>query len=64
MKDILKKSDADLRKFLSEKRESLRSLRFGTSGSGSRNVKAIKNTKKEVAQALTELNARAKKAAL
>lgn len=58
MKDIQKKSDADLLKFINEKREELRELRFKSAGSGMRDVKAIKNTKKEIAQALTEQNAR------
>lgn len=61
MEEIRKKSDADLTKFIAEKREALRALRFGGAGSGMRDVKSIKNTRKEVAQALTELNARTSK---
>ena len=52
------KSNKDLIKTLNEKREALRKFRFGISGSKTRNVKEGKNTRKEVAQILTELNAR------
>ena len=58
MKDIQKKSDADLQKVVKEKREELRTLRFAAAGSGMRDVKALRLAKKEIAQALTELNAR------
>ena len=58
MKDIAKKSDADLQKVVKEKREALRELRFASAGSGMRDVKAMRSAKKEIAQALTELNAR------
>ncbi|NCN52614.1 50S ribosomal protein L29 [Candidatus Parcubacteria bacterium] len=61
MKDIQKKSDADLAKFIEEKREALREIRFKTAGSGMRDVKEIRNIKREVAQGLTERNARARK---
>lgn len=61
MKDIQKKSDKDLKKFVSEKREELRILRFNASGSGMRDVKSIHNVKHEIAQALTEANARARR---
>ena len=61
MKDIRKKTDKDLRKFIAEKREELREERFKTAGSGLRDVKRIKNVKKEIAQALTEQNQRVKK---
>lgn len=63
MKDIRDKSDKDLAKFLAEKRAELREFRFKSAGSGMRDVKVFKNTKKEIAQALTEQNARARKAA-
>lgn len=60
IKDIRKKNDKDLAKFIAEKREELRTMRFGASGSGMRDVKAIRNTKKDVAQALTEAAMRTK----
>ena len=52
------KSNKDLIKMLNEKREALRKFRFGISGSKTRDVKEGKNSRKEVAQILTELNSR------
>ncbi len=46
-----------LQKFVSETREKLRSMRFSIAGSTNRNVKEVKNLRKEVARALTELTA-------
>ena len=60
MKDLQKKSEKDLNKMLTEKREVLRSFRFGTAGSKTRDVKAARQNKREVAQILTELTARSK----
>ncbi len=60
MKDIQKKDDTDLVKHIGEKREELRSLRFSAGGSGMRDAHAFRNTRKEIAQSLTELNKRAK----
>ena len=57
-KDIQKKSEKDLQKLVGEKREELRTLRFQAAGSGMRDVTAMRNTKKDVARALTELTAR------
>lgn len=54
-KEVQQKSDSDLVKYIREKREELRSLRFGASGSGVRNTQSIKNVRKEVARSLTEL---------
>lgn len=53
------KTDADLRELLKEKREHIRSLRFGIAGSKTRNVKEGRTTKKDVARILTELQKRA-----
>jgi len=58
MDEIRKKSDSDLRKSLEEKRNALRNVRFGLSGSKTRNVKEGMNLKKEIARILTEVNAR------
>ena len=58
MKDIQKKKDTDLVKHVEEKRAELRKFRFGVAGAGTRDVKAAKNAKKEIARTLTELNAR------
>ena len=52
------KSEKDLAKELTEKREALRVIRFGVAGSKTRNVKEAKGLKKEVARILTELNSR------
>lgn len=55
---IKSKNNKDLIKMLNEKREVLRKFRFGISGSKTRDVKEGKNARKEIAQALTELNSR------
>lgn len=60
MKDLQKKNEKDLQKMLAEKREELRTFRFGTAGSKTRDVKAAGKSKREVAQILTELNSRSK----
>jgi len=62
MDELRKKSDNDLKKYIAEKREELRGLRFKSAGSGMRDVKSIRTTKKEIARALTERNARARQA--
>lgn len=54
MKDLKKLTDSELNKKLEEKRKSLLDLRFNMSGSGKRNDKDAKNTKREIAQMLTE----------
>lgn len=48
----------DLNKLAADKREELRALRFSVAGSKNRNVKLARVLRKEVARALTELNAR------
>lgn len=58
MDDFKKKNDKDLLKLLAEKREEIRKIRFGVSEN--RNPKARGNTKREVAQIMTELASRAK----
>lgn len=45
-------------KMLYDARESLRKFRFGISGSKTRNVKEGRDTRKEIARVLTELNRR------
>jgi len=56
IKDLRKKTPGELDKELSEKAVSLSNFRFGTSGSKTKNVKAGKNLKKEIAQILTIMN--------
>lgn len=53
-----KKSEKDLIKEIGEKRKALREFRFNIAGSKTRNVKEGKGLRKEIAQRLTELNAR------
>ena len=48
----------DLHKLVSEKREALRAFRFGSAGSRSRNTREGRGLRKEIARALTEVNAR------
>ncbi|PIP55744.1 MAG: 50S ribosomal protein L29 [Candidatus Zambryskibacteria bacterium CG_4_9_14_3_um_filter_42_9] len=50
------KTTKDLIKALGEKREVLRKLKFGSTGSKTRNVKAGANTRKDIARVMTELN--------
>jgi ribosomal protein L29 len=63
MKDIREKNSADLVKLVSEKREDLRKFRFGTAGSSLRDTRTQRNTRREIARALTELNTRTKNGA-
>lgn len=60
MKDIQKKNGKELVSFVNDKREETRSFRFGVAGAGTRDVKKVSTTKKEIARALTELNSRAR----
>lgn len=60
MKEIRKKSSEDLIKFLNEKREEVRAIRFDIAGSAKKNVKASMTARKEIARALTEENMRSK----
>ncbi len=58
--DLKNKSDKDLKKDLKDKRESVKNFRFGIAGSKVRNVKEGRDTKRQIAQILTETNARNK----
>jgi ribosomal protein L29 len=58
MKDIRKKNEKDLREYVKEKREEVRSFRFSVAGASTRNVRAARAAKKEIARSLTELTAR------
>ena len=58
MAEFTKHSIEDLQKLLVEKREALRAFRFGSAGSRSRNTREGRNLRKEIARALTEVNAR------
>lgn len=56
--DIMNMTDKDLGALVAEKREALRQVRFATSSSRGRDVKKMRESKKEIARALTELSAR------
>jgi len=58
MNEIKKLKDSDLSSLVSEKRESIRSFRFGTAG---RDASAHRIARKDIARALTELQARREK---
>lgn len=51
--DLTKHTKEDLIKLAQDKREELRVLRFGIAGSKNRNVKQVRNLRKEIARALT-----------
>lgn len=58
MADFKKHSVEDLHKEIAEKRESLRTFRFGSAGSRSRNTREGRGLRKDIARLLTEVNAR------
>ncbi len=58
--DLTKHTKEELMKLAHDKREELRVLRFGASGSKNRNTKAARNLRKEIARAFTQLNKPAK----
>jgi len=58
-KEIFKThTDADLARYVREKREELRRVRFSGAGSKNKNVKLVRTLRKEIARALTERNSR------
>lgn len=57
MTDMKGKGMGELVKAVEEGREVLRAVRFGVAGSHDRNVKKRKSVRKDIARALTELNA-------
>lgn len=59
MKEIQKKDDKGLIAYVQEKREEVRAARFGA---GTRNVRAIRTAKKEIARSLFELASRTRNA--
>ncbi len=58
MADITKQDVAEVQKLIADKREALRVFRFGGAGSRTRDVRAGRTLRREIAQALTELRAR------
>jgi ribosomal protein L29 len=57
--DIKNKTIDELLKLLTEKKENLRSFRFGITGSKTRNVRDGVNLRHEIARIMTELQKRA-----
>ncbi len=57
MKEILNKTEKELKTLVTEKRLALRNFRFAVSGSKNRNVKEGQALRKDIARALTVLNA-------
>lgn len=57
MSDIAKKNTQELAAFVAEKREELRQIRFAVAGSKGRDVTRMRVAKKDIARALTQLNA-------
>ncbi len=58
MADLKDMKNEDLQKLIADKREALRTFRFGGAGSRTRNVREGRTLRKEIAQILTELRAR------
>ena len=58
MTDMVKKTIAELRTALIEKREAIRIFRFGAAGSKAKNVKEGRGLRKDVARIMTELSRR------
>ena len=56
--NLKEKSEKELQKMLNESREDLRKFRFGMAGSNTKNVKAGKEMRKQIARILTEINSR------
>ncbi|HKL16870.1 MAG TPA: 50S ribosomal protein L29 [Patescibacteria group bacterium] len=55
IKELRKKSKNELKNLLNEQKEGLRELRFGVSLKQSKNVRKIRNIKKNIARILTIL---------
>lgn len=60
MSEIQKKSDRELSDLIKEKREAMRQERFAVAGSRGRNVKSIREARRDVARAMTAARARTK----
>jgi large subunit ribosomal protein L29 len=58
--ELRKKSDSELQKILQQKRERLQNLRFDLASGRVKNVREIREIKKDIARILTILNQRSK----
>lgn len=56
MKEIKSKTPAELHKLIADKREALRSFRFGGAGAKTKNVKEGRAIRKDIARLMTALN--------
>lgn len=56
MKDITTKTDLELNKLITEKREALRVFRFGSTGAKSKNVKEGRLIRKDIARMMTAIS--------
>lgn len=56
MKELIKKTEKELKALLAEKQEALRVFRFAMSGGKVKNLKEGAKLKKEIAQIMTLLN--------
>ncbi len=61
MSEFKNKTDKELAESIAEKRELLRTFRFGIAGSKTRNVKEGMTVKRDIARILTELSSRKNK---
>ena len=53
IKELREKNTEELKKLLADKRETLRKLRFDVSSKQIKNVRELRNTKKDIARILT-----------
>lgn len=56
MSAITAKTEQEIKTVLAEKKEALRSFRFGVSGAKVKNVKMARNLRKDIARLLTKLS--------
>ncbi len=63
MKEYKNKTEQELRGIITEKRKALQPFRFNLSGSKIKNVKEGKGLRKQIAQAMTEINSKKKMSA-
>jgi ribosomal protein L29 len=56
MKELINKTEKELKAVLAEKKEALRAFRFAMSGGKIKNLKEGTKLKKEIAQIMTVLN--------
>ncbi|MEK7606538.1 MAG: 50S ribosomal protein L29 [Patescibacteria group bacterium] len=57
-KDLQKKTDSELQSFIQGAREAMRQQRFAVAGSKGRDVKKMREDRRSIARALTELRSR------